>query len=261
MNLQNIPVELQSLNQWVCSSGNSKVPMQADINAAASSTNPNTWCSFETANNALVLGHYDYLGFVFNDNGIVGVDIDSGFDEDGFLSKLAADIIGKCQSYTEKSKSGRGFHILLKGTLPFKGKNNLNGVEIYKQSRYFIMTGDTMLFDRIVENQEAIDYIVEKYFPSVREGESNKICDTRIYTPIWEKPKAGRIKLRPNYPRIPDGCRNISLASLAGILHNSGYKPRQIYDELIYANGVACEPKLPENEIQTIVGSITRYRR
>ena len=135
---ENIPAELKKLNQWVCTRGNSKVPMKAWENEAASSTNPQTWTDFDTAHKSVSDGHYDYCGFVFNDNGLVGVDIDMGYDEDGLFSSLAADIIGKCRSYTEKSKSGRGFHILLKGDLPFKGKNNLAGVEIYKSSRYFI---------------------------------------------------------------------------------------------------------------------------
>lgn len=47
----------------------------------------------------------------------MGIDIDDGYDQDGFLSPLAAEIIGMYESYTEKSKSGRGFHILLRGTL------------------------------------------------------------------------------------------------------------------------------------------------
>lgn len=261
MNLKNIPQEILSLNQWVCSRSDSKAPQQASCQFPASSTNPSTWSSFETALNAVVDGKYDYLGFVFADNGIVGVDIDDGYDEDGFLSPLAADIIGKCKSYTEKSKSGRGVHILLKGDLPFKGKNNRNGVEIYKTARYFIMTGDTLLYDNIVENQEAINYIVDKYFPEMRESE-NKTFNPKIYTPIWEKPMAeGRIKIRPIYPLIPDGCRNICLTSLAGMLHNQGYSPQAIYDELTYCNTVACEPMLPDGEVVTIVNSVTRYKR
>ena len=161
MNLKNIPVEIQNLNQWVCTKGDSKIPMNATESFPASSTNSSTWSSFDSAINAVANGTYDYVGFVFNDNGIVGIDIDDGYSEDGFLSELAIDIIGRCKSYTEKSKSGRGFHILLKGDLPFKGKNNRNGVEIYKTARYFIMTGETILYDEIVDNQEAIDYIVD----------------------------------------------------------------------------------------------------
>ena len=260
MNLKNIPVEIQKLNQWVCTKGNSKIPMNATESFPASSTNSGTWSSFDSAINAVANGTYDYVGFVFNDNGIVGIDIDDGYSEDGFLSELAIDIIGRCKSYTEKSKSGRGFHILLKGDLPFKGKNSLKGVEIYKAARYFIMTGDTLLYRNIVESQDVIDYIVDKYFPEMRENESSSNIGNTIYTPMWGKPSE-KIALRPTYPTIPDGTRNLSLTSLAGQWHNMGYTKEAIYKELLYVNSVACNPPLDINEIQTIVNSVTRYRR
>ena len=259
MNLKNIPIEIQNLNQWVCAKGDSKIPRNATKPFPASSTDPHTWSSFDNAISAIADGTYDYLGFVFNDNGIVGIDIDDGYDEDGFLSEIAVDIIGKCKSYTEKSKSGRGFHILLKGTLPFKGKNNLKGVEIYKAARYFIMTGDTLLYSNLVENQDVIDYVVEKYFPELRENES-VINGNTIYTPVWERPN-GKINLRPKYHPIPDGTRNLSLTSLAGQWHNLGYTKEDIYKELLYVNEIACKPPLGVNEIQCIVNSVTRYRR
>lgn len=259
-NYENIPEELKALKQWVCTHEDSKIPMKAFENEAASSTNPETWSEFSTALEAVESGNYDYCGFVFNDNGLVGIDIDVGYDEDGFMTPIAADILGRCKSYTERSKSGRGFHILLRGTLPFKGKNNLAGVEIYKAARYFIMTGDTLLYKEIKENQDAIDYVIEKYFPDQRENkESAYGC--RIYSPIWEMPVGNRIKLRPVYPRIPAGSRNICLTSLAGMLHNQGYTKQQIYDELIYANTVACDPSLDKYELQAICNSVTRYKR
>lgn len=258
---ENIPNELKELNQWVCTRSDSKVPMKAFDNEAASSTNPGTWATFDVANDAVSKGFYDYCGFVFNDNGYVGIDIDTGYDEDGFLSELAADIIGKCKSYTEKSKSGRGFHIILRGELPFKGKNNLAGVEIYKSARYFIMTGDTLLHNTIVEDQEAIDYVISKYFPELRQEKDVTPYGGRIYSPVWEMPENNRIKLRPVYPRIPDGSRNICLTSLAGMLHNQGYSKQQIYDELLYCNTVACDPPVDRSEIRTIVNSVTRYKR
>lgn len=260
MNLKNIPIEIQNLEQWVCTRGDSKIPMNAKRPFPASSADPRTWSSFETAISSVADGTYDYVGFVFNDNNIVGIDIDDGYGEDGFLSEIAVDIIGKCKSYTEKSKSGRGFHILLKGNLPFKGRNNLKGVEIYKAARFFIMTGDTLLYRNIVESQEIIDYIVEKYFPEIRENESSSSGGGTIYTPTWEKPN-GTIPLRPKYPPIPDGTRNLSLTSLAGQWHNMGYTKEVIYKELLYVNSIACNPPLAINEIQTIVNSVTRYRR
>ena len=259
MNYKNIPIELQSLPQWVCSSAERKIPMMAHTYAPASSINPDTWTTFQNAVESVECGNYDYIGFVFNDNGIVGVDIDTGYDDDGFLTEMASEIIGLSKSYTEKSKSGRGVHILLKGKLPFKGKNNLKGVEIYQQSRFFIMTGDVILYDTIIENQEAIDYIVDKYFPTTRES-SNNVFNDRIYRPQWCKP-GEKIKLRPEYPKILNGSRNLCLTSLAGVLHSQGYTARQIYNELVYCNKVACEPKLHDRELQTIVNSVTKYKR
>lgn len=260
MNLNNIPQELKNLCQWVGVGVDSKVPMRVDNLYWASSTDPSTWCSFEEARVAVECGEISYPGFVFNDNGIVGIDIDEGHGEDGFMSELAADIIGVCQSYTEKSKSGRGFHILLRGELPFKGKNNLKGVEIYKTARFFIMTGDTILYRNIVENQDAINYIVDKYFPDMRESGADRTTNPRIYSPQWERP-AEKISLRPVYYPIPDGTRNISLTSIAGQWHNMGYSPDDIYRELLYVNSVACKPPLDTNEIQCIVASVTKYKR
>ena len=262
MNLAKLPKEIRELKQWVCAWNGSKIPMQASLRLSASSTNPQTWSDFETAQNAVEQCIYNYVGFVFNDNGIVGIDIDKGYDDDGFLSPLACDIIGKCQSYTEKSKSGRGFHILVKGDIPFKGKNNLKGVEIYKQSRFFIMTGDTLVYENIVENQGAIDYILDKYFPETRATNADKPITNKIYTPTWGKPTGdGKIRLKPIYNTIPDGTRNISLTSLAGQWHNIGYSSEEIYRELLYVNAIACVPPLDNNEILSIVNSVKRYRR
>lgn len=263
LNYDNIPDELKKLNQWVCALEGSKIPMMAIENSVASSTNPDTWCDFDTALESMNKSHYDYCGFVFADNGYVGIDIDRGYDDYGLISDIGADIIGECKSYTEKSRSGRGFHILLRGTLPFTGRNNLAGVEIYKTSRYFIMTGDILLYKDIIENQDAIDYVVERYFHENRDKRDNTRTDRyRIYEPRWEKPITdGKIKLRPIYPKIPNGSRNICLTSLAGMLHSQGYTKKQIYKELLYANETACSPCLDRREIQAICTSVTRYSR
>ena len=262
MRYDNIPEDLKKLNQWVCANENSKVPMQANRPYAASSTDPTTWASFEDALWAVEHGYYDYLGFVFNDNGIVGIDIDEGLTQGGRVSLLAADIIHACRSYTERSRSGRGFHIFVRGDIPFKGKNNLAGVEMYKTARFFIMTGSMeTCFTDIRGNQEALDYIVEKYFPEMRE-KKDTAGTPRIYNPEWDCPKGSkRVKIRPHYPRIPDGCRNICLTSLAGMMHSIGYTKGQIYRELQYANDTACDPPLPLNELKAICNSVTRYQR
>ena len=261
MRYKHIPKELQELSQWVCAYNHTKVPMMANENTAASSTNPNTWSDYHTAVSAVENGVYDHIGFVFADNGIVGIDIDTGYDEDGLLTQEAADIIGRCGSYTEKSKSGRGFHIILKGDIPFKGRNNLKGIEIYKASRYFIVTGDVLVFDTIVSNQSAIDYVVGKYFPTSRESDNTPQLN-RIYRPVWDEVvHNNRRRIRPTYPPITQGSRNLSLASLAGAMHNIGYTKQQIYDEISHVNKVACNPPVSTSELQAICNSITKYKR
>ena len=261
MRYDNIPQELRVLKQWVCANENSKVPMQATCDRPASSTNPATWASFEDALWAVEHGYYDYLGFVFNDNGIVGIDLDDAI-EYGAISPLAIEICDLCDSYTEVSKSGTGIHIFVRGDIPFKGKNNLTGVEMYKTARFFIMTGDAYgRTDDIQHNQFALDQIVWRYFPETREKKTTTVTP-RIYNPEWDSPKGSkRVKVRPNYPVIPDGCRNICLTSLAGMMHSIGYTKGQIYRELQYANNTACIPPLLDGELRTICNSVTRYRR
>ena len=256
----NIPDELRQLKQWVCVSGNSKAPMQALTYFPASSTNPTTWSTFEDAVLSVKLGLHDYIGFVFNDNGIVGIDLDDAI-MNGRTSQLATDILDMCHSYTEVSMSGTGLHVFVMGDIPFKGKNNLQGIEIYKTARFFVMTGNVLMGYPVMDNQEALDRIVDEYFPETR-GKKSTTVTPRIYNPEWDCPKGSkRIRIKPNYPVIPDGCRNICLTSLAGMMHSIGYSKAQIYRELQYANNTACHPPLNDNELKAICNSVTRYMR
>ena len=265
MTYDNIPQELKVLKQWVCAQNGSKAPQKAFEWGGASTTDPTTWGDFETACAAVDEGYYDHIGFVFNNNGIVGIDIDTGFDEFGLPTPEAMDILTRCKSYTEKSKSGRGFHIFIRGDLPFDGQNNGQGVEIYRNKRYFITTGKRVCWSDIREDQEAIDYVVKTYFGTIQspDTEKSKPDSARtptIYPPTWRKPDdKGRVCLTPNYPKIGVGSRHLCMVSLAGQLRNTGYSPEYVYQELLKANSQACDPPLPVNEIQQIVRSMRKY--
>ena len=261
MSYHDIPAELRAERAWVNVWNDSKVPMRSTVFQAASASDYMTWSNYIDAEYNVQQGWYDGIGYVFHDTGLVGIDIDAGF-EDGLLTPLAADIISHCQSYTEKSRSGRGLHILIRGDLPFAGRNGRNGVEIYKTRRYFIMTGQVLLYRDIVEDQAAIDYVVERYFPEMqKESGADTTLSRRIYSPVYRRPENGKLALRPDYPPVTPGSRNLSLTSLAGQLHNQGYTKADIYKELLYANEQACKPPLPLSEVETIVNSVTRYRR
>lgn len=264
---ENIPSELKALNQWVCAWGSSKCPMSPYGYEGASSSDPETWGSFEEAVGCIEEGYYDYVGFVFKkENGLVGIDIDTGF-EDGLMTPLCVDIMKHCESYTEKSKSGRGVHIFLKGKLPFSGANNQNGVEIYCEKRYFITTGKMMIYDRIIENQDAIDYVLQKYFQKPqklkREDSDFKRSGGRVRncTPEWKKPKNGRLVLHPEYPEVHEGGRHVALLSIGGQLWNTGYCGKQLYQKLLKINQEICKPPLSQKEVERMAMSLTKYER
>ena len=254
------PIELTSLKQWVCV-GADKVPMQATVPANASSTIPLTWNSYAVCKKSVEVGNYQYLGFVFTEaDGFVGIDIDTGFEPGGVIPTAEAmDIIERCKSYTEISKSGRGFHIICKGKLPFSGKNNGNGIEIYQSNRYFVMTGNVTLYDRIRECQAAIDYILDRYFPEVERTATGAYKAQKAYNPEWGKSGKG-ISLQPNYPSISKGNRHNSLLSLAGQLWSAGYSQEVVLHDVNEVNDNMAEP-LERKEVESICKSVFKYRR
>lgn len=260
----NFPEILRHETAWVNIRQGSKVPYQTSTRRPASATAPDTWSTYQDARQAVLDGAYSGLGYVFHNTGVVGIDIDCGYDDDdGFLSETAIDIIRACGSYTERSLSGRGMHILVRGTLPFTGRNNRAGVEIYQNARYFIVTGDVLFHDTFIENQQAIDYVLEKYFQqelTELQGNGNGRCG-RIYEARYALPSKNCISLNAIYPPIPEGGRNISLTSLGGLLHSQGFDKAHILKELTLANERACKPPLDADEVRQIVNSVTRYRR
>ena len=260
-----IPEELKKLDQWVCSSKYNKIPYIADRPEPASSSNSDTWRDFNTAKESVLIGNYDYLGFVFHNNGIVGIDIDKGFEDDdnSIMNQMTLDIISRCQSYTELSKSGRGFHIFVKGVLPFSGKNNRRGLEIYQDSRFFVMTGRQRFYSELIENQPAIDYILETYFrEEVRQHKEAGNIKPRYYNPKTKINIAeGKIVLSKEYPDISEGSRNNSLLSLGGQLLSAGKTPKEIYEILSNVNKTKVHPPLTDREIQTIAKSVEKYRK
>lgn len=113
---ENIPAELKKLNQWVCTRGNSKVPMKAWENEAASSTNPQTWADFDTAHKSVSDGHYDYCGFVFNDNGFVGVDMTRVMTRTDFFLLLRQILSANAEATRRNPRVVADFIFCSKGT-------------------------------------------------------------------------------------------------------------------------------------------------
>jgi P4 family phage/plasmid primase-like protien len=147
----NIPEALRKRDQWILWSTETrdgdptKAPKQPG-GAYASSTDSDTWMPFSDARDAYASGDFDGIGFVFDEEGpFVGVDLD-GCVKDGDLTGGAWDVVKRLDSYTERSPSGTGLHIICRGFLPDLGNRSsevkgLKELELYDQARYFTFTG------------------------------------------------------------------------------------------------------------------------
>lgn len=257
-----LPIELTRQNTWVVAKKDSKIPMNAKTGCPASVSNSNTWCDFKTAYSAVLSGKYANVGFVFTNSGLVGIDIDNAFDNNGVLTPDTAEVIERCQSYTEISRSGKGIHIILTGNIPFSGKNNGKKMEIYKDGRYFVLTGNVFKYKEITSNQQAIDWVISKHFGTrnlIGRPYRKSISQIEPHVTMDFEIKQGKIEFKWLYKKIREGCRNIALTSITGRLKNSGYSAKSAYNMICRINQIACPNPLGEGEILTIVRSIYRY--
>lgn len=172
--LANIPDELKARPQWVVwreekrQGKLTKVPYSPKSGYKAKSDTHATWSSWEAAVSAYQDGHnYAGIGYVFtDDDNMTGIDLDKCGDGKQF-EPWALDIVEEMASYTEKSPSGRGLHIIVKGKLPPDGRRK-GKVEMYDQLRYFTMTGDVLPSTppTIEKRQDALDTLHTRIFAS-----------------------------------------------------------------------------------------------
>ena len=109
---------------------------------AASSTNPDTWTDFLSAQNAYQEGKFDGVGFVFDgSDGLVGVDLDDCYAEGQFTAPEAAQIAESIPGYMEVSPSGTGVKIFTLADIQSAHVDHEKGLEVYPRGRYFTVTG------------------------------------------------------------------------------------------------------------------------
>lgn len=187
-----IPPELRSRPQWVLT-GADKVPLTiADGKLkATSSTRPSEWLPFDAAalaawerSNAMTTHvtkegvkvsktGYD-LGFVLHEaDPFSCIDLDVKDAEthptkpqlwttpDDFQRFVS--IIDTFSSYTERSRSGKGVHVWVKGNI---GRGfHRGGVEVYSQERYIICTGDVYVDQPVHEREQVLVNMVAQMRP------------------------------------------------------------------------------------------------
>jgi hypothetical protein len=122
-----------------------KPPIKAD------KTNPDNWTGFEEAVAACERGEVDAVGFVLTeDDPHFAADLDRVLDhETGEIHPDAHKVIHALDSYTELSISGRGLHIIGRGSKPAgltRCKSRALGfeLEVYDHNRFLVMTGNRL---------------------------------------------------------------------------------------------------------------------
>ena len=258
--MDNIPEELRGLQRWVCANADSKRPMRCFEGKAASVSEPGSWGDFDEARSAVEQGIYEYAGFVFDGDGYVGIDIDHAFGEDGLPTDEALAAVRACGSYTELSKSGNGFHIICRGELPFKGRNNRRGWEIYREARYFVLTGRTVMFSEVAEAQDGIQFVLDEHFADAAAGGGSGGERDKIWKPSWEL-DAGTGRISCSYEEVAKGGRHLALVSYCGQLHSCGAHKSAVLRAASSASERYLRPPVPDDEVRQVVDSVTRYRR
>lgn len=177
-----VPDELKKLKRWVCfrvenkDGENRKMPINALFGSYAKCNDKMTWTNFQLALNGCVKYNCDGLGFMLGD-GIFGVDLDDGawkslkkgvITEDEYeiakkeFDEVCDEIVKGLNSYTERSISKKGLHIICYGTLP-NGRRRSGNFEMYDSGRFFAFTGDVINNVPIQERTSEIKPLWEKF--------------------------------------------------------------------------------------------------
>ncbi len=144
---RNIPDEIKIYQQFVMwryedknAKKPTKVPYSARTGKLASVTDYVTWSTFEECLNCLNSNLYDGIGFVLTENDpYTVIDLDDTKGDTASLDRQMH-IFSEFESYAERSISGTGLHIWIKGSVPSGRRRSC--IEVYSSQRYMVMTGD-----------------------------------------------------------------------------------------------------------------------
>lgn len=173
---ENVPNELKNTPNWVCwksipqprpddPNHIGKIPVNPKTGGQAQSNNPETWSDFQTA--LAASKQFSGIGFMFGNSEFFGVDVDKVADAIHEYQSGGAGIVSEfmntLQSYAELSPSGKGIHIICRGSLPKNGRRKGN-VEMYESGRFFTVTGNRFGdFSEIRDCTQTIIPLHEKY--------------------------------------------------------------------------------------------------
>lgn len=178
--LNNVPNELRAYPQWVVwrledlnAHKPTKVLYNALDNKHAKVNDPSTWCSFDQAVSAFQNGggRYSGVGFVLSESDpYTFIDLDDPYElkPDGSyknekpneVMERQVTIFNDFNSFAERSPSGKGLHIICRGSVPSGRKRG--SIEIYSTGRFMTVTGDVYRNAPIVDCNELANVLWER---------------------------------------------------------------------------------------------------
>lgn len=149
-----LPIQLQELklyNNWVVYRNfkHGKLPFNPITHLAVKTNDPSTWSDYNSALLCYQNHSYDGIGFVFNNNQYIGIDLDNCISNN-IIDPFALEIVNLINSYTEYSPSNKGLHILCKSKLLYNIGIKRDNIEIYSYNRFFTISGNIYL-NRMIE--------------------------------------------------------------------------------------------------------------
>jgi hypothetical protein len=176
-----IPLELRQRPQW-CVAGSDKAPLvAADGLPRASVTDPSSWRDFDAActeamKHGLGIGYVLAAGDPFC---CIDLDVKDETPQqviEGYHSSLRS-----FDSYAERSRSGKGFHIWIEANIG-PGRRR-QGVEVYSQERFIICTGDVVVARPIAARPEQLAILLASICQE--QGSSARLPDDPDSDPSW----------------------------------------------------------------------------
>ena len=264
-----IPDELKALKQWHMwkrdKDGN-KIPIRCG-GGAAKSNDPETWCSFEMAEDQSQ--YYSGLAFEIT-SPYTGIDLDNCLDDDGKLRDWAIPIVARLSgvSYAEVSPSGKGIKFITRARKPDGSRCSVKmgpdkqQLECYDHSRFWTITGDVYGNETdLGDGQEAVEWLCSEYLtPVVRPTQATIAHQQRLMsTPLLQRAESYVI----NADGTGVGDRNNSAFRLSGHLwsmvgdNGEHLTPEEVLDLMRLWNSRNLPP-MDDTELQKVTSSSQR---
>lgn len=166
--IHKLPDELKLRPQWLCSRPEAlptgkiaKKPYSPRTRQLAEVNNPACWCTFDEA----VRADFPLVGYVIADTDpYTFIDLDEPVSPEQL--DLHNRILAAFDTYIERSYSGKGYHIIVRGTVPKGCRLVRDNVEIYSSGRFMVCTGDIVKDRPIRDYQQVLDNMVAQLAPS-----------------------------------------------------------------------------------------------